>query len=155
MVQVGDCSDVHDCRGQKNAAEIAAVFNTYLPPNSSVISLVTESNNMPLTTLLSLSQVTHCLLGCSSAPIVQDFLTFYCVYVCHSWHVRAVPGFAWACGRPTCATKDPEIVVYIHSDSSISACFVLSPCKVSAKHAQVGASGWREHSNRHFSLARS
>jgi hypothetical protein len=38
-------------------AEIAAVFNTWLPANSTYISKVAESKSMPMTTLLSMSTV--------------------------------------------------------------------------------------------------
>ena len=44
-------------RGSQNRDEIAAVFNTYLPANSSYIELVTASRSMPSTVLLSMSNV--------------------------------------------------------------------------------------------------
>jgi len=44
-------------RGTKNPREIAAIFNTYLPANSSVIEMITESRTMPTTVLLSMSNI--------------------------------------------------------------------------------------------------
>jgi len=48
-------------RGTKNRDEIAAVFNTYLQANSSYIDMVTESQSMPSTLLLSMSNVISAL----------------------------------------------------------------------------------------------
>ena len=48
-------------RGQTNRDEIAAVFNTYLPANSSYIDMVSESQSMPSTLLLSMSNVISAL----------------------------------------------------------------------------------------------
>lgn len=83
-------------RGSRNPAELAAIFNTYLPPNSTVIDVVTRSNNMPVTMLLSMSQ------ACSPLRSAPRYTNLDVVWEEIEGHVRALQDIVSECEKIKC-----------------------------------------------------
>ena len=104
-------------RGTKNAAEIAAVFNTYMPPNSTVIDLVTQSNSMPITTLLSLSKVAAPL---RSAP---RYTNLDVVWQQIETHIRTLTDVVSECEKIKCT---PLPLSYSRHTSRFFSVFTLT-----------------------------